>query len=320
MGTIDVSVCIVNWNCCEVLRACLESLHRQPQGTAFETIIVDNGSTDGAAEMVETEFPEVLLIRNPTNRGFAPANNQAARLARGRYLFFLNNDTQVPAETLGRLIAYGDAHPDVGMIGPCLRNAAGELQYSYRRRPTVPTLLHRTTLFRWTGLFRRGYRRVRRQDAEQTSPRPVDILMGAALLLPRHVFAECGPWDEGYTFGGEDMDLCTRVGRRYGVIYLPSVEITHLGRMSTQQHLEYTSTHIPRGFVRYLRSIGSPLSALLAYKLVITLDAPLQWLAKAAQFAWRRLVGKRDKAEKSRRAMQSIAHFLTRGLGPFWKA
>jgi hypothetical protein len=82
---VDVSVCIVNWNGREVLQACLESL-RQPQGARLEVIVVDNGSTDGAADMVARDFPEVALVRNDHNAGFARGNNQAARLARGRYL------------------------------------------------------------------------------------------------------------------------------------------------------------------------------------------------------------------------------------------
>src|SRR5262249_51005040 len=80
-GDLDVSVCIANWNCRDHLRKCLESLHFQPQGVRFETIVVDNGSDDGAADMVEREFPEVTLRRNARNEGFARANNQAARLA-----------------------------------------------------------------------------------------------------------------------------------------------------------------------------------------------------------------------------------------------
>src|SRR5262245_11929738 len=83
---IDVSVCIANWNCRDFLRACLASLSEQAQGVAVEVIVIDNASTDGAAEMVAREFPDVVLHRNPINVGFARANNQAAELARGRYL------------------------------------------------------------------------------------------------------------------------------------------------------------------------------------------------------------------------------------------
>src|SRR5258708_22519146 len=93
---IDVSVCIANWNCREMLHGCLQSLHDQPQGVHIETIVADNGSTDGAADMVEREFPEVILHRNATNVGFARPNNQTAQHSSGRALVFLDNDTLVP--------------------------------------------------------------------------------------------------------------------------------------------------------------------------------------------------------------------------------
>src|SRR5262245_45276135 len=149
---IDVSVCIANWNCRNMLRDCLASLLRQPQGVKLEVVVVDNASTDGAAELVAAEFPEVVLVRNATNEGFARASNRAAQHAGGRYLFFLNNDTVVPPMGLARLIEYADAHPDVGMFGPRLRDSDGAFQISYRRRPTVVALLHRTLLLRWTGM------------------------------------------------------------------------------------------------------------------------------------------------------------------------
>src|SRR5262245_34542951 len=103
-AVVDVSVCIANWNCAPLLRHCLRSLFDHPQGARFEVIVVDNASSDGAAEMVAAEFPHVALIRNAENRGFASASNQAATRALGRYLFFLNNDTEVPPQTLGRLL------------------------------------------------------------------------------------------------------------------------------------------------------------------------------------------------------------------------
>lgn len=317
---IDVSVCIANWNCREMLFACLKSLHDQPQGVRLETIVADNGSTDGAAEMVEREFPEVILHRNPTNVGFATANNQAAQRARGRYLFFLNNDTVVPAGALRRLVEYAEAHPEIGMLGPKLCDGQGQPQVSYRQRPTAGTLLHRTSLLRWTGLLRGAYRRYRRQDFDAQTTRPVEVLMGAAMLVPRRIFFHCGGWDEDFRFGGEDMDLSTRVGRHYQIVYHPAVEITHFGRVSTRQHIGYASSNMAIGFLRYLRKSGYGWPVLTLYKLVVTLDAPLQVVGKGLQYLWRCLRGQRVKAEKSLLAMRGQAYFLLRGLGPFWRA
>jgi GT2 family glycosyltransferase len=316
----DVTVCIANWNCRDLLRDCLKSLHGQPQGVRAETVVVDNGSADGAADMVSREFPEVLLVRNDRNAGFAAANNQAADLARGRYLFFLNNDTVVPANTLRRLVTFADAHPEIGMIGPRLRDARGALQISYRRQPTLGALLHRTMLLRWTGLLRDTYRRYRRGDFDPKAQRCVDVLMGAAVMLPQEVFFECGRWDEAFAFGGEDIDLSARVGRRHAVVYMPQVEITHHGRVSSRLNVTFAEPNVQVGYVRFLRKAGAARAALIAYKLVVTCDAPVHCLSKWVQYTWRRLTCRPAKAEKSRLAMCGLAAFLTRGLGRFWQA
>jgi GT2 family glycosyltransferase len=319
-GPVDVTVCIANWNCRDLLRGCLESLLDQPQGVRLETIVVDNASDDGAADMVAREFPEVRLHRNPVNAGFAQANNLAAQWAQGRYLLFLNNDTVVPPGALRRLVEYAEAHPDVGMIGPLLRDARGRAQVSYRLRPTLATLLHRTSLLRWTGLLRGHYRRYRRLDFDPVATRRVEVLMGAAMLLPREVFVACGGWDEEFTFGGEDLDLSIRVGRQHQVVFHPQVEILHYGRMSTRQHIGYASSHLAYGFARYLRKSGCSEWRLLLYKLVVTLDAPVQLIGKSVQYGWRRFRGQEALADKSLLALRGTGHFLARGLLRFWRA
>jgi GT2 family glycosyltransferase len=317
---IDVSVCIVNWNCREVLRACLTSLTSESQGVRLESIVVDNGSTDGAPDMVRQCFPEVVLLANDENRGFARANNQAAAAARGRYLFFLNNDTVVPPGTLRRLLDHAGAHPEVGMIGPRLRGGDGRWQASYRPHPTLGALLHRTCVGRATGLFRRAYRRYRREEFDPSRPRRVETLMGAALFLRREVFRECGPWDEDFTFGGEDLHFSACVGRRYPLLFLPDVEVIHYGGVSTRQHIGYASAGRAAGLVRYLRKAGYSRPALLGYKLMVTLDVPIQLVMKGGEYAVRRLRGHAAGAHKSRLACSGAWHFLARGLVPFWRA
>jgi GT2 family glycosyltransferase len=317
---VDVSVCIANWNCRDMLRACLESLLDQPQGVRLEVIVIDNDSQDGAPDFVAKEFPEVILHRNPANFGFARANNQAAARAHGQYLFFLNNDTVVPPWTLRRMVEFAHAHPEIGMIGPRLCDQDGRTQVSYRLRPTLATLLHRTSLLRATGLFRKSYRRYRRQDFDPDVTRPVDVLMGAALLLPRDVFFGCGGWDENYMFGGEDLDLSFQVNRQFPVVYHPEVAITHFGRVSTRQHIGFVSTQMAAGFVRYLRKTGHSRLAMWAYKLVVLLDAPVLLVDKGLQYLWRRFHGRHKAAERSLLAFQGAWHFLRHGLIPFLRA
>ena len=318
--SIDLSICIASWNCVDYLRRCLQSLHDLPQGVRLETIVVDNASHDGAAEMVADEFPEVILVRNAENRGFATASNQAAAQAQGRYLFFLNNDTELPADTLRQLVEYADAHPEIGMIGPKLLDGDGDVQISYRRRPSLQGLLHRTALLRWTGLFRRAYHEYRREGFQPHQERKVEILMGAAVLMRRDIFEACGRCDEDYHFGGEDIDLSERVGRHYPLVYLAGVAITHYGRISSRQNIEFAAPNVAIGYVHYFRKTGTSRLALVLYKALVTVDVPFQIAGKALQYGWRALLGDSFRATKTAIALRGLWHFARHELMRFWRA
>lgn len=315
-----VSVCIANWNCRDLLRKCLASLFAQDQGVPFEVVVVDNASADGAADMVADEFPQVRLVRNAANDGFSRASNQAAELARGEYLFFLNNDTEVSPFTLLEFTSYADSHPDVGMIGPRLKGADGHDQISYRRRPTLAALLHRVSLLRWTGLFRKAYYRYRRDTFEPDGVRPVEVLMGAAVFLPRASFHAAGRWDEGYRFGVEDLDLSAQVGRRAGLVYVSHVQVLHHGRVSSRANIGFAAPNVAVGYVRYFRKAGVGRAALLAYKVLVTLDAPVQLAGKLVQAGLRRAGGRKEKSGKSLLAAKGLWHFLRREMVRFWAA
>ena len=314
-----VSVCIVNWNCREQLAGCLRSLSARRQRVRVEVVVVDNASGDGAADMVERDFPHVRLLRNATNAGFARGCNQGADVSRGRYLFFLNNDTRVPRGAIRELVRYHRAHPEIGLLGPKLRDGRGRTQASVRSLPSVPALLHRLTLFRWTGLFRRAYRLYRGRDIPTTTT-PAEVLMGAALLMPRKVYRTVGRWSEDYTFGGEDLDLCARVGRLHPVVYHPEVEVTHLGRVSSRRHAGYAYTNTLVGVTKSLREAGASRAARTFYKVALTLDLPLSASLLMGRHLWARLRGRAKQAERSRQELAGMAHFLRRGLWAFWGA
>lgn len=319
-GRPAVSVCIVNWNCRDLLRKCLSSLYDRPQGVGFEVIVVDNASTDGAAEVVEREFPQVELVRNRENVGFSRGNNQAARLASGRYLFFLNNDTELAPGTLDEFVRFADRNPGVGMVGPRLRGADGRAQISYRTRPTLGALLHRVSFLRWTGAFRAAYYRYRRDTFDPDRDRAVEALMGAAVFLPREVFEASGRWDERYKFGGEDLDLSAQVGRRHEVVYFSRVEVLHHGRAASRANVGFSTPNVAVGYVHYFRKAGVGRLPLLVYKLLVTADAPMQIAAKSVQAGVRLVRGRPAKAKKSWLAAREAWGFVRRELVRFWRA
>ncbi len=316
----EVSVCIASWNCVSLLRRCLNSLFVNPQGVRFEVVIADNASTDGAAEMIANEFPQVVLIRNAANRGFAVASNQAAIRSRGRFLFFLNNDTEVPANTLRRLLDHAHANPAAGMFGPLLREANGSVQISYRRRPTLPALLHKLSVVRWTGLFRKAHAEYRRGSFYPDGVRQVEVLMGSAVFVSRDVFEQVGRWDERYRFGVEDIDLSTQVSRTRPVMYAGDVEVVHHGRASSRENVGYVAPSVTTGYVQYFRKSGVGAWALFWYKLAVTLNAPIQLVEKAVEAAARRMTGQRKDAGRSWATVRGVWAFMRHELVRFWQA
>lgn len=323
-----VSVCIVNWNCRAQLKRCLRSLHRRHQRLRLEILVVDNASTDGAPEMVVARFPHVQLLRNTDNVGYARACNQAARQARGRYLFFLNNDTVIPPDTLRRLIAQARNVPNLGLLGPQLRDGRGRVQRSVRTRPTVSALCHRVTFLRWTGLFRHahdGFRGERGHGEPRPALQPAEVMMGAALLMPRRVWQAVGGWSEAYAFGGEDIDLCLRVALiKHAVMHDPDTSIIHLGRVASRQRPDFVLGKTLVGITRSLRVAGTTPAAsgwaIAGYKLAFTLDVPLRLGVLLARWLWGRLRGKTRSAERAWLDLVGLTRFVRNDLVSFWRA
>ncbi len=207
---MDVSVIILNWNTRKLLQECLQTLTHPQIGVDVEVIVVDNASSDDSRDMVRRDFPQVTLIANPMNIGFGAGNNVGIPASTGRYVLFLNSDTQVTEGALKAMVDYADANPDVGILGPKLLNADGSLQYSCRQYPNLATgFLHNTPLGRLLpkNRFAADYLM---KNWDHATPRNVDWVSGAALMIRRTLLDQIGGFDEDYYMYCEDVDLCWR--------------------------------------------------------------------------------------------------------------
>ncbi len=257
----DLSVIIVNWNVRDLLRRCLHSILANLPTCSLEVIVVDNASTDGSMEMVRTEFPQVRLIANPGNRGFTAANNQGLAVARGRYVLLLNPDTEVVGDALETMVAFADAHPDVGVVGPQLLNPDGTVQSSRRRFPTLATALFESTWLQPCAPRRLlvHYYVLDRPDDEVQD---VDWVTGAALMARREAVEQVGPLDEGFFMYSEELDWCRRFrAAGWRVVYLPTARVIHYEGKSSEQVLPARHIHFQTSKIRYFRKYHGPAAA-----------------------------------------------------------
>jgi len=295
---MDLSIVIVNWNTKELLANCLESvvgdqssvgsgrwpvnglevnLRSGGRVLTTEILVVDNASTDGSPAMVRRRFPQVQLIENLENVGFARANNQAIRRSRGRYVLLLNSDTELHPGALEQMLEYMEDHPWVGACGPQLRNADGTHQISCQ-----PMLTPWREFWRLTFLER--IKRRASYDFSQRdfrSPRQVEVLKGACLLVRRAALDQVGLLDEQYFMYTEEVDLCYRLRQAgWQLFWLPQARVTHYGEGSTRQVAEAMYLQLYRSKIQFYRKVGGARQARL-FKLLVTLAYLPRWLAMA---------------------------------------
>lgn len=235
MPELDASIVIVSFNTREVLRECLETLRRESEGVTYETIVVDNASRDGSADMVAADFPDVRLIRSDVNLGFGAANNRGFEVARGRYVVLLNSDAFLKPGALRKSIEYMDADPTIGLGGARLIGRNDDWQPSARM---FPSPLNDFLIL--SGLSTR-YPRSRffgRADRTWASPddsADVDWVPGAYGVIRRDVLEKIGHFDEAFFLYYEEVDLCRRIrAAGYRIRYWADVRVIHLGGESSK--------------------------------------------------------------------------------------
>ena len=231
---MQLSIVIVNYNARDLLRNCLLSIFKQTQRIRFEVFVIDNASVDGSREMLAREFPEVRAILNTANRGFAAANNQAIKIARGECLLLLNPDTVILNGAIATTLAFLEQHPEAGIVGCKLLNPDGTLQPSCRSFPSVWNIFTESfflyKLFKHSKLFGQYYM----SHFDHNTLREVDVVMGAFMLIRREVFEKIGLLDEDYFMYAEETDFCYRAHRAgFKTFFCPEGAIVHIGGGST---------------------------------------------------------------------------------------
>jgi GT2 family glycosyltransferase len=248
---IDLAIVIVNYNVCNLLRRCLESVHRSKGDFTFTVCVVDNDSPDDSVAMVEREFPDVHLIANKENVGYPTANNQGlkalgveaeagewSRLAtQPRYSLLLNPDTETPPDGFAQLIEYLDDHPEIGVLGPKLVLPDGQLDLACRRAFPTPMV----SFYRMAGLSRlfpksERFGRYNMTFLDEDETAEVDSVVGAFMLVRTEAIVQAGLMDERFWMYGEDLDWAKRMkDKGWKVVYYPEVTVLHVKRASSSQ-------------------------------------------------------------------------------------
>jgi len=235
---MKLSVIIVNYNVKYFLEVCLHSVLRACKGIDAEVIVVDNNSKDGSCHMVQEKFPSVILIENTDNKGFSKANNQGVVVSKGEYILFLNPDTVMPEDFFKNTLAYLDAHPEAGSLGPKLIDGKGKFAPDGKKSfPTLSVAIFKTTginkLFSKSPYFNKYYA-VHIDDNELAA---VDVLSGCCMMVRMSVIDKIGgAFDEDYFMYCEDVDLSYRIQKAgYKNIYFPEAELIHYKGESTRK-------------------------------------------------------------------------------------
>ena len=247
MNSIDLTISIVSYDTEDLLKACLNSIYQNTEEINYEVIVVDNNSTDGSVDMIKEEFPQVKLIRNKENLGFAKANNQAIKKSKGRYILLLNSDTVVIPDAIRKMINFMDTHPEAGVVGCTKLNPDLSIQPSATVLPNIWIVLFRffrlkqllpspeqrrfvgkffgpilgKTMSSYLGWY---------SDNKIKEARSVDFVTGACFLIRRETVGDVGLLDENFFMYLEDADWCLRIKWKGWQIYThPDARIIHYG-------------------------------------------------------------------------------------------
>jgi GT2 family glycosyltransferase len=225
---MKLSILVVNWNSERYLFGCIASIYKFTDRNFFEIIVIDNASTDNSIKMVRNTFPDVIVIENNQNLGFAAGNNLGAKVATGEYLLFLNPDTLLQNNAIESLVKYLENNPDVGIVAPTLINQSGNVQGGDAGYFPTPQVMFNHAFFLnsiFQGFLRGIWIPRRRKIGHETM---VDWVSGASMLIRSSLFKKVGLFSTDYFMYAEDIDICKKVKeKKWKIVYLREVRVIH---------------------------------------------------------------------------------------------
>jgi GT2 family glycosyltransferase len=257
--TTGVDIIIVNWNTERLLFDCLASLYEHinpqlPPGWELCVTVVDNASVDGSVEMVKQKFPQIRLIINQENLGFAAANNLAFASSAMSYFLLLNSDTLVKENSFKAIFEFALSHSQAGVVAPCLYNGDGSVQvYPWVFPSPLANFANLLELYRFRSLYDKLFPDQFSTDAI-TAPKSVDKVSGACMLVKQEVYEQIGGLDANFFFYSEEVDWCYRIKQMgWQVWFVPMAAVVHLGGQSSKKVPYQQVVWFHEGYLRFYR-------------------------------------------------------------------
>ena len=225
---MDLSIIILNYKSKGLVRNCLKSVYRHTQELDFEVIVVDNNSCDGIKEELKSDFSKVKFLEAPKNLGYSAGNNLGIQEAQGKYIVIVNPDISLQENSFKKMYDFMQKNEKIGILGPCLVNPDGTLQYTRCRYPQFLMPVYRRTWLKRLKFIKKKIDYYLTKDKDYSSPSVCDWLFGACLFVRKKALDQVGLLDERFFLGFEDTDWCRRFwGNNYEVWYFPKTKLIH---------------------------------------------------------------------------------------------
>ncbi len=267
---MDLSIIIVNYNTKDHIRTCLDSIRDSKPEIEYDIHIVDNNSSDDSVEFLKCRAEKYgyHLIINEDNLGFAKANNQAVRSAAGRYVMYLNPDTEMTPGGMDESVRFMDEHDSIGIMGPSIYTPEGnELRVCRKFSNMIYDFLEWTPILNKFQIVMRNYRN---GELDYSRVNDVDYIQGACMVIRKKALDETGLLDERYFMYSEEEDLCRRMQEKgWKVVYNPNIKIHHYRGASTEkEHFNKYDTLFESKFLYFEKYYGKSYASVYRFTLI----------------------------------------------------